>query len=188
MSVHTGRLVLTEQDPFRLPDAAALVAALGAGGLIGGPLPGRPAAYVTGPRFLGLVTFAGCAVQLELSPRGDGGPFCHIRLAGPYPEPRFLHGRNTRPPRCPSCRAPLKGWAEAGLGWDGSAMQPLACPACAASAPAFRWDWKEGAGFGRLLVAIEEVFPGEAVPSPALLDLLARASGQPWRHFYVQDA
>lgn len=187
MPAHTGRLVLVEQDPFRLPDEAALRAALLAAGLIADPLPSQRAAYATGPRFLELVIFAGCAVQLELLPRGDGGPFCHVRLAGPYPLPRFLCGRNTRPPRCPACRAPLKDWAGAALGWDRSAEQPLACPACGSSAPAHRWDWKEGAGFGRLLVVIEEVFPGEAVPAPALLDLLARASGRPWRYFYVQD-
>jgi hypothetical protein len=36
-------------------------------------------------------------------------------------------------------------------------------------------------------VLIEEVFPGEAVPSPTLLRLLADNAGGPWRHFYVQD-
>jgi hypothetical protein len=187
MPAHTGRLILTEQDPFRLPDEAALRTALDAVGLIAGPLPDGEAYYATGPRFLELVVFAGCAVRLELSPRGDGGPFCHVRLLGPYTLPRFLGGRNTRPPRCPSCRAPLKGWAGAALGWDRSAEQPLACPACGARASAFRWDWKEGAGFGRLLLSIEEVFPGEAVPTPALLDLLTRTSGRPWRYFYAQD-
>jgi hypothetical protein len=63
----------------------------------------------------------------------------------------------------------------------------LACPACGHSAPPWGWDWKESAGFGRIFLTVEEVFPGEAVPAPALLDLLARITGCAWRHFYVQD-
>jgi hypothetical protein len=48
-------------------------------------------------------------------------------------------------------------------------------------------DWKQQAGFGRRLIEVEEVFPGEAVPTQSLLDLLKRASGSGWRYFYIQD-
>jgi hypothetical protein len=34
---------------------------------------------------------------------------------------------------------------------------------------------------------VEEVFPGEAAPTDALMRLLAEAAGTPWRHFYIQD-
>jgi hypothetical protein len=37
-------------------------------------------------------------------------------------------------------------------------------------------------------VQVEEVFPGEAVPTPALMSMLERISGFRWRVFYVQDA
>jgi hypothetical protein len=63
----------------------------------------------------------------------------------------------------------------------------LDCPACGHSAPPWSWDWKESAGFGRIFLTVEEVFPGEAVPAPALLDLLTRITGCAWRHFYIQD-
>jgi hypothetical protein len=52
---------------------------------------------------------------------------------------------------------------------------------------AWDWDWKQQGGFGRLFVMVEEVFPGEAVPTPGLLDLLRDLDGTPWRHFYVQE-
>lgn len=64
---------------------------------------------------------------------------------------------------------------------------PIACPACGEASPPWDYDWKEQAGFGRLFVRIEEVFPGEATPTPALMALLAEATGYEWRHFYLQD-
>lgn len=186
--MHTGRLVLGPQDPFLAPDPATLEGALRAAGLLAAPLPGGSGAFAAGGGFLELLIFAGCSVQVELSPTGDGTPFTHVRIAGPEPVPRFVRGRNTRPPRCRACRAPLRDWQDALSGQAEPGGDAIGCPACGASAPAWAWDWKETAGFGRVLVLIEEVFPGEAVPAPALLDTLARASGGPWRHFYVQDA
>jgi hypothetical protein len=53
--------------------------------------------------------------------------------------------------------------------------------------PFREWDWKGNAGLGRVFVVVEEIFPGEALPSPALTDVLERLSGSPWRHFYVQE-
>jgi hypothetical protein len=38
------------------------------------------------------------------------------------------------------------------------------------------------------LVQVEEVFPGEAAPTPELMALLASLTGTVWRYFYVQDA
>jgi hypothetical protein len=47
--------------------------------------------------------------------------------------------------------------------------------------------WRQNAGFGRLFVTIEDIFPGEAVPVPGLLDGLRRATGTDWHYFYIQD-
>ncbi len=49
------------------------------------------------------------------------------------------------------------------------------------------WDWKQQGGFARLVIQVEEIFPGEAVPTDALLALLEHESGCAWRYFYVQD-
>jgi hypothetical protein len=38
-----------------------------------------------------------------------------------------------------------------------------------------------------VFVQVEEVFPGEAVPTSALFEQLIRVSGIGWRHFYIQD-
>ena len=186
MPVHTGRLLLSQRDPLQCPDPVALRSGLAAAGFLGAPLPWIAGGYAVGHRFLTLVVFAGCSVQLALEPsaQGDTG-FCHIRLVGPYAAPRFLSGRNTRPPRCSSCRKPLRDWLALFAGGGG---REIGCPACGVSAAPWGWDWRHQAGWGRFFVQVEEVFPGEATPAPVLMELLAGISGHPWRHFFVQDS
>ncbi len=196
MSIHNGRLVLAPRDPAWAPNPSApnpnalttaLAAALAAAGLLGPALGPGADAYAAGPGFLELVAFTGCAVQVAVTPDvGGDRPFCHIRVVGPWAEPRLLCGRNTRPPRCPACRAQLRDWRYA-LGATPRATGPLPCPACGGPAAASAWDWKDTGGWARLSVWIEEVFPGEATPTDALMALLGEATGTPWRHFYIQD-
>lgn len=186
MPVHTGRLLLTTQDPFLLPDRSVLEAGLVSEGVLGARLTYRADAFLVGGRFLHLVTFAGCSVQVELSPNGDN-PFCHVLINGPFARPRFLSGRNTRPPRCPDCRTPLQDWKQSVAAWKSGGAAKIPCPACGETNPPWAYDWKEKAGFGRLFIQVEEVFPGEAAPTPQLMKLLEHFTHGTWRHFYVQD-
>ena len=187
MSAHTGRLVLSPQDPFLLPDRTLLTASLTEARFLGSPLVGCDAAFAVGERFLQLVTFAGCSVRIELSPDADA-PFCYIRFTGPFERPTFLSGRNTRPPRCPHCRTPWRDWKHALLDQKIAGATQIPCPACGQASPPWAYDWKQKAGFGRQFVQVEEVFPGEAAPTPGLMDLLEGSSGYEWQHFYIQDA
>ncbi len=186
MTLHTGRLLLCTHDPYLLPDRAALERTLAAEGFLGASLPGRAGGFLVGERFLQLVTFTGCSVQIELSPTDDG-PFCHILVSGPFERPEFASGRNTRPPRCPSCRSPMQNWKNAISLWEEGGPSAVSCAACGRSNSLLTVDWKAKAGFGRLFVRVEEIFPGEAIPTPELMRLLACTSPGDWRHFYVQD-
>lgn len=198
MPLHTGCLVLTPVDPLDLPDRSEVRRVLAGAGLLAEPIPGRTheppgdasgadvERFRVGPRLLELLIFAGCAVRIDTAP-GDGAAFCHLRIPPPAPTPRLLAGRNTRPPRCPRCRVRLGDWRSHLSHWaDGHDLR-VSCPACAHAGPPWDWDWKQQGGFGRVFVMVEEVFPGEAVPTPALLDLLQDLAGTPWRHFYVQE-
>lgn len=188
MPNHTGRLILTTVDPLAAPDAELAIDALSGVGFIGAPLPGLETVFAVGPSFLSLIAFSGCSVAIDADCGEDGqAPCCRVRVLPVSDAPRFLSGRNTRPPRCPACRAPLRDWARLVQDWPLHPHRGLRCSNCGQTRPPWRWDWKEHGGFGRLFVAVEEVFPGEAVPVPALLDLLTRACGAGWRHFYVQD-
>jgi hypothetical protein len=134
------------------------------------------------------LSFAGCAVVLPTPSAGQADePGCHVSLSGPAPAPRLIFGRNTRGPRCPWCRARLRDWRDRTRDWLERPSFGQQCPSCGRIGPPWRWDWKHEGGFGRLFVLVEEVFPGEAVPTQRLFDLLTRACGSGWRHFYVQD-
>ncbi|MGA7980072.1 MAG: hypothetical protein WCA32_07560 [Chromatiaceae bacterium] len=186
MPAHTGRLLLVPQDPFHLPERAVLVKGLAAGRFLGDPLPGRANAFAVGADFLQLISFAGCSVQLNLSPDNDNA-FCHLLVSEPHPQPRFIGGRNTRPPRCRACRGPLASWRDRLAQWQSGAVREIECDTCGLALAPWELDWKESAGFGRLFVQVEEVFPGEAAPTPGMMLLLETITGREWRHFYVQD-
>ncbi|WP_295405519.1 hypothetical protein [uncultured Thiocystis sp.] len=193
---HTGRLILTPEDPNASPDGAALIAALARAELIGEQLEGwsdrlgagpSGAAYRVGAAFLSLVSFTGCAVKIATAP-DPRAPFCHLRFPPLAPHPQLYAGRNTRPPRCRDCRGRLEDWRERAARWASQPELYVTCPSCGATRLPWQWDWKEQGGFGRRAILVEEVFPGEAMPTDALLDLLRAASGTGWRHFYVRDS
>lgn len=157
-------------------------------GLISGAIPNSEAApsYAPGPDFLFLIAFTGCAVSIKpISP--EGPTYAQIRFPPPLSRPGLHQGRNTRPPRCPACRARLLDWSVMRDVSSRLALASVPCPDCGVSTPPWRWDWKQQGGFARRVIEVEEVFPGEAVPSPALLDRLREAGGCAWRFFYIQD-
>lgn len=193
-SNHVGRLILAPRDAEVCPDRDRLVGMLSEAGFLADRIPERACAYRVGPEFSVLIAFLGCAVAIASDPR-SGGPFCHVVVPPVSAYPRWCRGRNTRAPRCPGCRARLSDWPlrvdqfEQSARTSGSDRQDSAviCPHCGESSQMWSWDWKQQGGFARLLVQVEEIFPGEAVPTDRLLGLLERASGCAWRYFYVQD-
>lgn len=185
-SNHTGRLVLAPRDPLACPDRDQLIRALSEAGFIAAAIADRHCAYQVGDAFLGLIAFVGCAVSIATDPK-TGGAFCHILIPPATAVPRCCYGRNTRAPRCPDCRGRLADWQSHIARWTHEPDAEVTCPKCGRSNVLWQWDWKQQAGFGRQLIEIEEVFPGEAVPTLGLLEQLERASGCAWDFFAVQD-
>jgi hypothetical protein len=184
---HVGRLVLTAANPHASPQARLLIEVLAEAGFIGERLPWvEGEAFRIGPRFLSLLAFAGCSVQIQSEPDA-GSNFCHIRVPPPSPHPCLQSGRNTRAPRCAGCRARLMDWRGRAAHWEVHPHFGVTCPSCGETRPPWLWDWKQQGGFGRLFIQVEGVFPDEVIPTQELFDLLIRASGTAWRHFYVQD-
>jgi len=184
--LHTGRLVLTPLDAQCAVAAAKLQMTLEHNGLFGALMPGTSSAYRAGDRLLDLVGFTGCAVQLDLDASRDDA-FVHVRIEGPHPKPVLRRGRNSRPPRCPTCNASLADWRDQTASWEHDEVPLLHCHACGLVGPAWAWNWRRQAGFGRIFVIIEEVFPGEGQPLPALLAMLNALGAGPWQHFYLLD-
>ena len=188
-SNQTGRLVLTSKPEAPPPPTDLLLAGLRDVGFIGRPLDDRATAvFLTGERFLQLVTFMGCSPHIQLDPPVDGGSFCHIRLEGPWPEPRLMRGRNTRPPRCAHCRASLSRWEQELDRWcTHPSRADVHCHQCGRHQRPLDLQWRRNAGFGRLFLLVEDIFPGEAVPVSSLMQSLRQTSGSPWDYFYVRD-
>ncbi|MCG8487158.1 MAG: hypothetical protein MI756_06785 [Chromatiales bacterium] len=179
--LHTGRLVLTPQDPYFVPkNPTDLFDALRDIGLIASPLEAEQG-YLLGEAFMQLITFMGCSPFIRLEPDESGEPFCHLRVDGPHSEPILLTGKNSLPPRCEACRKRISDWPI-------EPRQLAECPHCGHHQDPASYDFKQSAGFGRFLLKIENIFPQEAIPSPRLLEVLQQASnGAPWHHFYQQD-
>lgn len=183
----TGRLLFAQAEPLDEPAVKRLLSDLETLGFLGPPIaPGEAPAYFTGDRFMQLVSFMGCSPFLKLRPDEEGDDdFCRIRVLGPYAAPRLVTGTNTRPPRCPACRRPVEAWRELAGRWEAGEPMDYNCPACGAITPFGRLEWRQNGGAGRLFIEVSRIFPGEAVPVPALMDRLGHHGGA-WSYFYVQ--
>jgi hypothetical protein len=186
LRLHQGRLLISPANPQAVAAVEQLLGLLHDGGLIGDRVTSTPARYSPGSRFFEYLGFTGCAVQLDQgSTSGEAG--VEIGLEGPFAIPRPYLGRNTRPPGCPHCRRALTDWR---LRLDQASSQDrprLRCSDCGRIEPAWEWNWGRQGGFGRQLIQLEPVFPGEARPLPALFALLEPLGVGLWRYFYMQD-
>jgi DNA-directed RNA polymerase subunit RPC12/RpoP len=186
---HTGRLVLAPVDPYLLPEEPQdLLRGLREIGFIDQALNNAPG-YLLGEHFMQLVTFMGCSPSIKLEPPSPGESFCHLRLDGPYPRPKLMYGKNTQPPRCQSCRKRLNDWRASFATWEESTHgSQTSCPHCGHNQDPMTYDFRQSAGCARLFLLVENIFPQEAIPSPALLTTLKRVTnGADWHHFYQQD-
>lgn len=175
-----GSLFLTPQDPWADPPLTATVlAVLAQQQLTAGAW--REGRFLAGDGLFRHITFAGCSPHLAFSPPADGSDnFCHIDLLGPYDQPRMITGPNTLKPRCPQCSHRLADWRPLQAQWQADPRQPWTCPECGGASLLPQLRWRQHAVFGRLLIEIHSVFPGEAVPGDQLLAHLKTATGVTW--------
>ncbi|MEW8505848.1 MAG: hypothetical protein AB2598_04040 [Candidatus Thiodiazotropha sp.] len=188
--LHTGRLVLTPEDPYLVPeDPRGLIQRLREIGFAGDRLGEGARAFMVGDQFMRLVIFMGCSPAIQSSPNDSGEAFCHLVQSGPHPRPQFLSGRNTTAPRCEACRKRLPQWQDIMREWELDPPDFLAtCPHCDHGQNPVSYNWRESAGCGRYMLFAENIFPQEAVPSSKLMNALQSTTGErPWHYFYIQD-
>lgn len=181
------KLVLHPLQPqAQLADAEAAQQALLELGLCGQAfdLDGRRH-YETGPAFLELICFLGCAPAIELTPPAQQlaesarqGAFCHLAWRSLSAAPRLRLQAGQRP-RCPACRAAIEPAA--------FANPPLRCVQCARELSSERLLWRQSGAYARIFLDIWGIHPAEAVPSDALLDCLASFTDSKWGFFYLQE-
>lgn len=175
-----GSLYLFPSDPWADPPAQApIIEALRALALIEAPF--GDAGFLAGDGVFRHITFAGCSPHLTFTPPADGGRhFCHVELLGPDDSPRMITGPNTLKPRCPDCGHRIADWQALPAQWQTDPRRPWVCPDCGHASLLPQLRWRRHAVFGRLLVEIHSVFPGEALPGDQLLARLHEASGCEW--------
>jgi hypothetical protein len=178
------RLILfPRHNEQTLDHVAPFIDRMTAAGLIGHPL--DKDTFQVGSEFLSLLTFLGCAPNIQLSP-DDGDQFCFIRLHPALDTAQCLGVTGTIRPGCPECRHKLTGW-QSDVDWR-LATTPIQCPRCGTATTVARLRWRHEGGYGRCALTIARIHPHEAVPTDQLLAALTEASGFDWTYCYANDS
>jgi len=136
----------------------------------------RNSDYLTGDRFMELVTFLGCSPSIALSPE-DGDNYCFIRVREAVKSPALYAGKNTPAPYCRYCQQEKSDWQ--------SCEQEDYCEQCNLMERLDNWRWRKHGALSRWVIEIMNIYPHEAVPSPILLDRIGDVSGVPWGYAYL---
>lgn len=179
--MNMGKLILASgPNELQLTESMELTCALREMGLTGQCLDSGEGRFLTGNRFLQLISFVGCSTNVCLTPRAsDDHAFCHLTVKGPFARPRLVRDGKSRPPLCPLCKESLhdlKGCTDGRM---------IICGSCGRKSRPEDIAWGRGAGYGRIFIEINNVFPGEVRPVPELLMDLGRLTGTEWVYFFI---
>ena len=183
-SMSIGNLIIHPPLNSPIPTHEALVKKLQKMEFIGKSLDNNASSYLAGERFLQLITFLGCSPHVRLEPEDENdSAFTHVQIKGPFDRPHLLFGKNTRPPGCPECGHRFADWLTRFMLNDD---QSGSCPVCGSGLTLQGLQWRHQAGVANLFLMITDIFPGEAVPLPELLQTFNEA-GKDWCYFYAQE-
>lgn len=135
--------------------------------------------FYVGERFIDHITFLGCSPAIALSPE-DGEQFCFVCVNELSDKPRLYYGSNTPAPHCRQCKETREDWKL--MLDDGDTF----CTRCNMQERQQSLVWRKMAAISRLAIEIMHVYPHEAVPSPHLLEELAKVTNVEWAYAYLQ--
>ncbi|MCP3670730.1 MAG: hypothetical protein GY814_09920 [Gammaproteobacteria bacterium] len=174
-----GKLILYTGDTSPAPPAIELLTqSLQELELIGHPIDSEANSFLPGDSFLQLISFVGCSPNICLTPQTESD-FSSVTIRGPFLQPQLIWDRNCRPPRCPGCNKPIPDWEKS---FNGSTLN---CMRCGTESEAGDINWGRYAGYGRMFIEINNVFPGEATPVDLLFNRLKGETGVEWRYFFT---
>jgi hypothetical protein len=177
-----GKLILHSGSLKPFPsERESLINTLRSIGLLGASLDHREKTFLTGDRFLQLISFVGCSTNVCLTPKGsEDGEFCSLNIKGPLNQPLLVWSKNCRPPRCQACKSPIDDWKEQ------LDNQTLKCSQCKEESLLDSISWGRHGGYGCIFIEINNIFPGEARPMHNLLISLGKVTGTEWSYFYTE--
>ena len=122
-----------------------------------------------GRQLMDYITFLGCSPALE-----SGGTASTISLHA-FERVCGLGGESIQTIRFPGCKHPISDPAT--LLSDHSPDDHWQCPDCGQQGTMHSINWRKTAGFAKIFIEVTPIFPGEAIPSDKLLNLLHSISG-----------
>ena len=144
--------------------------------------------FLVGEQFLQHVTFAGCSPFIQLEPLENGGKeFCYLSLLGPFEKPELFLCSNRSRPRCPSCKHRPDNWKQLSANWQEDPTHNWPCEKCGTLLSPLILDWRHYAAWGRLLVEIHQIYPGEAIPGNKLMQQLRHQTGIEWDYGWADN-
>ncbi|HHJ35259.1 MAG TPA: hypothetical protein ENJ87_05805 [Gammaproteobacteria bacterium] len=160
-------------------DTHTLVTALQKAGFISQAV-NRPddLVYYTGDRYLDHITYLGCSPAIQFEDDSDNKNFCGIKIHHHESARLIFDQKHPVVPRCPTCKKPVKNWQESQMG------SMIRCDLCNNTSPVEAFNWRKMAGYARLFIEISDIFPKEAIPQPAFLNILADITHEEWSYFY----
>jgi hypothetical protein len=96
-----------------------------------------------------------------------------------------LGGESIQAIRFPGCKHPISDPAT--LLSDHAPDDHWQCPDCGQQGAMHSINWRKTAGFAKIFIEVTPVFPGEAIPSDKLLNLLHSFTGSSWNWFYSKS-
>lgn len=182
-----SKLILFPADASAAPNATVLASTLVSAGLLGGPVQVFGEQHFSrGPRFQNLIRslkphtaiILGSGMRDEA--RVDSLTLCTVAFDGPSADTRFLGAANTETPTCTGCGTPLEKWPDAVSEWySNPSAFSLTCSGCGSVGQLWDLNWHRTNAFARFGIDFWHVHPGQAVPTPELLELLRRVTDHP---------
>lgn len=134
--------------------------------------------FFTGPQFLNLVAYMGCAPAIQFETSQENPDFCFIRIHR-YDNARLIVSNKLLSPLlCPKCGERIDGWQQH------LSSTSIYCTRCLSHSAIDTFNWRKMGGYAQLFIEVTDVFPREAVPQSLLLEKLASMSNTPWQYFY----
>jgi hypothetical protein len=138
--------------------------------------------YPAGNRLLELLSFLGCAPNINLTPE-QGDNFCHVLISPWKSGTHYLGHVNNALPRCPQCKATLPQWQDR-INWQ-LGNTPCHCSNCNTHSTMLHLNWKQQGAYSCMAVEIINIHPFEAAPSEELLNVLQTVTNVEWSYCYT---
>ena len=134
---------------------------------------------LVGDTFLNLLTFMGCApnIQIDFDEDLPNIAYCSVKVPCSV-DPLLLVSDNIRPPKCPTCKKGVNHWQKH---LDNS---PFKCQHCQTAIQLDCLNWKHQAGFSKTMIIINNIYPQEAQPTHLFLTKLGELNNGTWDYFY----